>query len=82
VVTVAWSRNRLLVLVGVVIALEGIASVRIGFAAFEARVALLTLLAGWIAAGCGLVAWTRAPTSRVGPLFVAAAGGWFIGGFR
>jgi len=39
------------------------------------------LVAGWLLAVCGVIAWRRRPTSRVGPLLVAAAFAWFAGTF-
>jgi hypothetical protein len=59
----------------------GVISVRIGWPAFEARLALLMLATGWLVAGAGLLAWHRSPGSRIGPLVVLAAGAWFVGGF-
>jgi signal transduction histidine kinase len=75
-------RRRLLATgAGLLVGVEGIASVRVGFAAFETRIAILTLATGWLVAAMGLAAYLRAPASRVGPLVVACSAAWFIGGF-
>jgi signal transduction histidine kinase len=41
---------------------------------------LAGLLAGWSLIGAGLAAWARRPTSRFGPLVVAAGLVWFLAG--
>jgi signal transduction histidine kinase len=74
--------ERRAILIGVAVAFEGVVSVRIGFAPFEQRQALLALLTGWVVGGCGLLGWIRVPGSRTGPLLIIAAAAWFVGGFR
>ncbi len=74
--------ERRAIFIGVAVAVEGVVSVRIGFAPFEQRQALLALLTGWLVGGCGLLGWLRVPGSRTGPLLIIAAAAWFIGGFR
>jgi signal transduction histidine kinase len=76
------SRERRAIVAGALIVVEGVLSIRIGFAPFEQRIAILTLVTGWIIAACGLLAWIRAPGSRVGILVVLAAAAWYLGGFR
>ncbi len=74
-----------LILIGAIgtgVALEGLVSVRIGFAPYEARQATLTLVTGCLVGAAGIIAWLRAPGSQTGPLIVAGAAAWFIGGFR
>jgi hypothetical protein len=41
--------------------------------------ALADLAAGWVLAGSGLIAWSRSPGSRVGPLIVISGFAWFLG---
>jgi signal transduction histidine kinase len=41
--------------------------------------ALADLAAGWLLIGSGLIAWTRRPGSRVGPLIVVSGFAWFLG---
>jgi signal transduction histidine kinase len=41
--------------------------------------AVADLAAGWALAGSGLVAWSRRPGSRVGPLLYLAGLAWFLG---
>ncbi len=43
---------------------------------------LAGLLAGWSLIGAGLAAWARRPTSRFGPLVVAAGLVWFLAGWN
>ena len=45
----------------------------------ETALAVADLLVGWTLVGCGLVAWDRRPSSRVGALMLAAGGTWFLG---
>ena len=56
----------------------GLATLRFGFGPFEARAGVLVLMTGWIVAGAGLIAWLRAPASRVGPMLVAVAVAWAV----
>jgi signal transduction histidine kinase len=72
----------LIPVVAVTVVLEGLASTRIGYAAFDVRYAVLALLTGWLVAVCGLAAWVRTPASRTGPLLVLVSVTWFVGGFR
>jgi signal transduction histidine kinase len=44
--------------------------------------AVVGLLAGWSLVGAGLGAWVRRPTSRFGPLLVAAGLAWFLAGWN
>jgi signal transduction histidine kinase len=41
--------------------------------------ALADLVAGWVLTGFGLIAWSRRPRSRVGPLMVLSGYAWFLG---
>jgi signal transduction histidine kinase len=41
--------------------------------------ALVDLAAGWAIVGSGLIAWSRRPGSRVGPLIVISGFAWFLG---
>jgi signal transduction histidine kinase len=41
--------------------------------------ALADLAAGWALMGSGLIAWSRRPGSRVGPLIVISGFAWFLG---
>ena len=41
--------------------------------------ALADLAAGWVLVGGGLIAWSRRPRSRVGPLIVISGFAWFLG---
>jgi signal transduction histidine kinase len=41
--------------------------------------ALVDLAAGWALLGSGLIAWSRRPGSRVGPLIVLSGFAWFLG---
>jgi signal transduction histidine kinase len=41
--------------------------------------ALADLAAGWALVGFGLIAWSRRPGSRVGPLIVISGFAWFLG---
>ncbi len=43
---------------------------------------LVELATGWAIGGCGLLAWSRAPDSRVGPLLMITALAWFVGTVR
>jgi signal transduction histidine kinase len=43
--------------------------------------ALADLATGWVLMGFGLVAWSRRPMSRVGPLIVVSGFAWFLGTF-
>jgi signal transduction histidine kinase len=41
--------------------------------------ALVDLAVGWTLTGSGLIAWSRRPGSRVGPLIVISGFAWFLG---
>jgi signal transduction histidine kinase len=41
--------------------------------------ALVDLAAGWALTGSGLIAWSRRPASRIGPLLVISGFAWFLG---
>ena len=47
----------------------------------ELATAIADLVTGWVLIGCGLVAWERRASSRVGALLVLAGGAWFLGSF-
>jgi hypothetical protein len=76
------TRGVVLPAMAVLLTLYGVAAVRIGYPSFDARNALLVLLAGLTVGASGLVTLTRAPWSRIGPLLVAASAAWFTGGLR
>ena len=69
--------RRALVVAGLLVA-EGIVSVRVGFAPFEVRQAVLVLLTGWIVGAAGLLAWVRAPSSHTGPILVVVSATWYL----
>ncbi|MET0773390.1 MAG: ATP-binding protein [Candidatus Limnocylindrales bacterium] len=64
------------------IAILGLASLRIGFPSFDFRFGVFVLLSGWAVAAFGLAAWVRAPATNTGPLLVVTAASWYVGGFR
>jgi signal transduction histidine kinase len=39
------------------------------------------LAVGWTLIGCGLIAWSRRPQSRIGPLMALTGFAWFLGTF-
>ena len=47
----------------------------------EIGLAVADFVAGIVFVGCGVVAWTRRPESRVGPLLTLAGIAWFLGTF-
>jgi signal transduction histidine kinase len=49
--------------------------------ATEVRLALADFVVGLVLLGCGLVAWTRRPESRTGPLLAVTGIAWFLGTF-
>jgi signal transduction histidine kinase len=59
----------------------GLAAERAAFGWSEVRHWLPDLVVGWTFAGCGLVAWSRRPESRTGPLLAATGFTWFAGNF-
>ncbi|MCY7417777.1 MAG: hypothetical protein LH650_04640 [Chloroflexi bacterium] len=75
-------RMPVLAAVAGLIVVEGLSAARVGFAAFSFGAAFLALVAGWMVAGCGLVAWHRVPQSRVGVLLVVTGAATFFGSFK
>ena len=59
----------------------GLAAEGAAFGWSEVRHWLPDLAVGWTFAGCGLVAWSRRPESRTGPLLAATGFTWFAGNF-
>jgi signal transduction histidine kinase len=59
----------------------GLAAERAAFGWGDVRHWLPDLAVGWTFAGCGLVAWSRRPESRTGPLLAATGFTWFAGNF-
>lgn len=47
----------------------------------DLRLAAADLATGWVLAGCGLIAWTRRPSNRIGALLTATSATWFLGTF-
>jgi signal transduction histidine kinase len=47
----------------------------------EIRLAVADFIVGLVLLGCGLIAWTRRPESRVGLLLTLAGLAWFLGTF-
>lgn len=62
-------------------ALFGIAAEWMFFDWGEPRYWVPDLLTGWALIACGLVAWSRRPESRSGPLLTATGFSWFLGNF-
>jgi signal transduction histidine kinase len=60
----------------VALAAGGVVVVRVGFASYEQRQAWLAVLTMWVVGGSGLLAWLRAPSSRVGLILLAVALSW------
>ena len=63
------------------VAVAGLAAVWLGYGFGHLPDAVPHLVAGWVAAGCGLFAWWRVPWSRIGPMLVAVGLTWFISDF-
>ena len=59
----------------------GIAAEWIFFGWSDPRHWVPDLLTGWTLIACGLVAWSRRPESRSGPLMAATGFSWFLGNF-
>ena len=59
----------------------GIAAEWIFFGWGDPRHWVPDLLTGWTLIACGLVAWSRRPESRSGPLMAATGFSWFLGNF-
>ena len=64
------------------ILVEGFTAAQVGFASFDGSYALVWLLTGIALLGSGLVTAVQVPTTRTGPLLVAAAAAWYLGAFR
>lgn len=62
-------------------ALFGIAAEWIFFGWGDPRNWVPDLVTGWTLIACGLVAWSRRPDSRSGPLMAATGFSWFLGNF-
>ena len=62
-------------------ALFGIAAEWIFFGWGDPRDWVPDLVTGWTLIACGLVAWSRRPDSRSGPLMAATGFSWFLGNF-
>ena len=60
----------------------GVAGFRVGYATFQPRDALVGVMTGLLVGGCGLLAWRRASTSRVGPMLVIVGLLWFPSDWR
>jgi signal transduction histidine kinase len=59
----------------------GIAAEWISFGWGDPRHWVPDLVTGWTLIACGLVAWSRRPGSRTGPLMAATGFTWFFGNF-
>jgi signal transduction histidine kinase len=44
--------------------------------------AVLVVIVGWSFAGAGLVAWSRRPDNRTGPLMIVVGFGWYLAGLQ
>lgn len=62
-------------------ALFGIAAEWVYLGWDEPRDWVPDLVTGWTLIACGLVAWSRRPDSRSGPLMAATGFSWFLGNF-
>ena len=61
--------------------LLGIAAEWVSFGWGDPRHWVPDLVTGWTLIACGLVAWSRRPDSRSGPLLAATGFSWFFGNF-
>jgi hypothetical protein len=61
-----------------VLVVGGLVMLRLGFGPFEFQAGVLALMTGWIVGAAGLIAWLRAPASRIGLLLVALAVAWGV----
>jgi signal transduction histidine kinase len=59
----------------------GLAAERAAFGWGDVRHWVPDLAVGWTFAACGLLAWSRRPKSRTGPLLAATGFAWFAGNF-
>jgi signal transduction histidine kinase len=59
----------------------GIAAEWIFFGWGDPRHWIPDLVTGWTLIGCGLVAWSRRPDTRIGALMTATGFSWFLGNF-
>jgi signal transduction histidine kinase len=59
----------------------GIAAEWIFFGWGDPRHWIPDLVTGWTLIGCGLVAWSRRPATRIGALMTATGFSWFLGNF-
>jgi hypothetical protein len=76
---VTRERRLLALVLGVGFAVGGIAIELLVHGRGIRLVAVVDLVAGWALATAGAAAWVVSPRSRVGPLLLASAAGWFIG---
>ena len=60
----------------------GVAGFRMGYATFQPRDALVGVMTGLLVGGCGLLAWRRASTSRLGPMLVIVGLLWLPSDWR
>jgi signal transduction histidine kinase len=72
---------RRLGLVGLAGATLGLTAEWVGFGWGDPRHWIPDLTVGWTLIGCGLIAWTRRPESRTGPLMTVTGYTWFLGNF-
>lgn len=72
-------RPLLVIVVATMFAVGGLAAEWLVHGSSLRLGATIDLLAGWVLAGAGLAAWVAAPRSRIGPLLLASAAGWFVG---
>jgi len=67
------------VVIAVVVALLGLFVAWTAYGPGHLSQATPRLVAGWVVVACGLIGWSRAPWSRVGPMLIAAGFLWFAG---
>ncbi len=77
----APGRSGVLLVVGMVVCIEGLAAARIGFPSYAFATAVLTVLTGWTIAASGLVVWRLVPSSRIGTWLVLAGAAFFADAF-
>jgi hypothetical protein len=73
--------RRPVLAVGVAGLVLGVAAEDVAFGWSDPGHWIPDLLTGWTLIGCGLIAWTRRPESRTGPLLAATGVTWFFGNF-
>ena len=61
--------------------LLGLGAETVSFDWQDARHWIPDLVTGWTLIACGLIAWSRRPDSRSGPLLAATGFTWFLGNF-